>query len=181
MDDITYAAFKIANEIGTTNESDLTYRVKEKFVPNDSKEIENIVRGLFQSRHYFESYSIGNIVPPNPRDEMRLTTHAKGLFLAEKSKRDKIITLEKLNTNQIESVITTNKLTWVNIGVTILFGIIVTSIQIRSCYRDTQKDNLEVHRINQDSLRQLQQLKHDSLFENTVLRIMEGMKDSSKK
>ena len=89
MDDITYTAFEIANKIETTNESDLINKVKDKFTPSRFTEIEKTIRTLFvRYNGYFESILIGNIIPQNPRDKMRLTLHAKNLFLEEKYKRD---------------------------------------------------------------------------------------------
>ena len=89
MDEITYTAFKIANEIGTTNENDLIGRVKDKFTLSEFASIEKTIHALFSlSSAYFEPYFIGIIILDKSRYEMRMTIHAKNLFLEEKAKRD---------------------------------------------------------------------------------------------
>lgn len=79
------------------------------------------------------------------------------------------------------SVLRTNKASWVNFGTTILFGLIVTTIQIRSCTRDIAKDSQEARKAYSDSLRQSQQSKHDSLIESAILQLIPAKKDTSSK
>lgn len=98
MDDITYAAFEIANEIGTTNERDLINRVKDKFTLFEFDSIEKTIHALFSlSSAYFEPYFIGIVILDKSRDEMRLTTHAKKLFLEEKAKREKQVEKDEVD------------------------------------------------------------------------------------
>lgn len=78
------------------------------------------------------------------------------------------------------SILITNKLTRTNIYATILFGIIVTSLQIRSCVKERYQGQQITNRLNLDSLRLLQQAKHDSMLEKALLHIYEGRSDSSK-
>lgn len=88
---------------------------------------------------------------------------------------------EDLDRRQTESVITTNKLTWWNVGATILFGIIVTVTQLMTCARDKEKDIREVNKLNQDSLIQSSQSIHDSLLQNRAFQLLEGIRDSLSK
>lgn len=61
----------------------------------------------------------------------------------------------------------------------ILFGAIVTSIQIRSCTQETRRDRQEASKANLDLLKLVQQSKRDSLLENMVRYITAGKPDST--
>ena len=118
------------------------------------------------------------VIDDGPKDEYKRLTDRKitltgkgaidyrnNFYLREKRKKE-------LDLRQSNSVIKTNKYFRWNIGATILFGIIVTAIQIMTCNRDKWRDRQEVNKSYLDSLRQLQQSKHDLLFENMALRLM---------
>jgi hypothetical protein len=86
---------------------------------------------------------------------------------------------ETLERRQTESVIATNKMTIINIVITIIFSIIVTTIQVCSYNRETKKEYREVRQLKADSLKQLQLLRHDSLYEKYLLRKAEEMQKDS--
>lgn len=76
------------------------------------------------------------------------------------------------------SILITNKLTWMNIFATIGFGIIVTITQLLTCNREKLRDYREERKLNRDSSGQEIQLRHDSLYENKVVHILEDIRDS---
>lgn len=78
-----------------------------------------------------------------------------------------------------ESTILTNTSVRLNVFVAILFSLIVIVTQIRTCAGEESRKDQEQHRLNQDSLKQLEQSKFDSTILNLLIRKNVG-KDSLK-
>jgi hypothetical protein len=97
----------------------------------------------------------------------------------EKERSDFEQSKMKLELRQMDSVIDTNKLTNLNIGVTIAISLLVLIIQVVTCNREARKENLEVRKLERDSLNQLQQAKHDTLYENYLFRKVKVTADSA--
>jgi hypothetical protein len=88
--------------------------------------------------------------------------------------------LKRLNENQLTSVIKTNRLTWVSILSTIIFSVVVTAIQLLTYSRESRQELREERKIERDSIESAQQLKHDSLYENYLLRKAQEVSNVSK-
>ena len=81
--------------------------------------------------------------------------------------------------DNFESTITTNKSIRLNVLATIIFSLIVTVLQLRTCAIEENKKDQEERRLNQDSLKQLEQSKHDSMLLYLLFQKQETI-DSSK-
>jgi hypothetical protein len=97
-----------------------------------------------------------------------------------------LVYIENVLTNETQlkvskSILTTNRLTWLNIIAAILFSIMILIIQVKSCNRDLARDHRETNKINQDSLQSLKQLRHDSILESLILQKDQTKKNFSKK
>ena len=106
-------------------------------------------------------------------------TYVKGRITAEG-----VINIERVlsadRQKEIDhSILTTNRLSKINVIAALIFGVVVTSIQVRSCTQETRRDRQEASKANLDSLRLVQQSKRDSLLENMVRYIMAGKPDST--
>lgn len=104
--------------------------------------------------------------------ETRAFLDQGGFFaLLEKEKQEK-----ELNRN----IIRTNNASRINVIATIIFGLIVTLTTILTCQRESRKENREERQLLQDSVQQLQQSRHDSLYEKYLLRKVLDSLTSSK-
>lgn len=124
------------------------------------------------------------VIDNGPKDQYQRLTDRK-ITLTEKGAidyRNNFYLREKrkaeLDLRQTDSVIKTNTYSRLNVGATLLFSLIVTSIQIATCVRDKQRELREVNKSYSDSLKQMQQLKHDSIFDVEFLRLHRANKDS---
>lgn len=91
----------------------------------------------------------------------------------------------ELEVNQIQSVISTNKFSRLNVYAAIIFGLLISIIQVHSCYRERVKDKQEANKLIQDSIKQSRQSLYDSELHKLALRILDEQKNynnvSSKK
>ncbi len=127
------------------------------------------------------------VIDDGPKDQYqrliarKITLTEKGaidyrnnFYLREKRK-------EELDLRQTNSVIRTNIFTILNVFATVLFSIIVTYIQIKTYNQEKRRDLRELNKSYSDSLKQLQQSRHDSIFEVELLSLHQVNKDSSLK
>lgn len=77
---------------------------------------------------------------------------------------------KELENSQIISGIKANNASFYNAGATILFGLIVTTTTLFTCKREANRDTRELYKQEQDSLKELRQARHDSLYEKFLLR-----------
>jgi hypothetical protein len=79
------------------------------------------------------------------------------------------IVQQETQLNVSKSVLETNGFIKLNIAMTICFGVIVTAVQLMTYEENERKTHQEEYRQTLDSLRILQQTKHDSIVEALLL------------
>jgi hypothetical protein len=88
--------------------------------------------------------------------------------------------LSKLNKDQLKSVINTNRITWINVGVTILLTVVIVWLQYRADTREELREKREIHKELQEEKDRLEQSKYNLLYEKARLRKLEEAESVSK-
>ena len=173
MDDITYTALGIALKVGKTNRDKLPSLVKDKFTPSEYNNIDRIVSDLFKY-NYFESFMIGNMVPPNPLDAMLLTKNATDIFIEEKTKRDK-----QNQRNDLDDKV--KKITLKNYTSSFIFAMLTTAfIGISAYFQATDKISTRLQELNSQEQQTLQTLDSIRQYEKGIRSSLEIIaKDTS--
>jgi hypothetical protein len=96
----------------------------------------------------------------------------------KKNKKEKYE--KQLAVDEKTSVIKTNYLTKVNMGLTLIFAIIVTFIQIKSCRNEDQKELKELKKQEQDSIQSVERKLSDSQLNQRLTDIYHALKDTTK-
>ena len=111
---------------------------------------------------------------------MHVTDDAKILLQNHQKEKIEIKEKQRLEKELLEGNVITNRITRFNVGSSLLIAIIILIIQIRSCSRDEKKERQDQQQATRDSLKQVQQLRRDSLYEKAFLRIATEVSSFSK-
>jgi hypothetical protein len=88
-------------------------------------------------------------------------------FYADKKRQEK--EKQELELATIRSTYTTNVLTWINVGITLVLTGLIVWLQFRADYREQRREQQETRKEQQEAKDKSQQARHDSLYEKYLL------------
>lgn len=107
---------------------------------------------------------------PVHEENFHVTQEAKVAIKKYEEEKKEVERKKKLEIELKTSTLRANHLTIVNAATTVIFGVFVTISTVLTCQREQNKDRREARQEEKDSLQQLERVRHDTLYENYLLR-----------